>query len=170
MSDTGKKRGRPDGGVLTPRLRGAAVVLLIALAGCYDSDQEQGSLSPIGGGKPVVGERAGASSPGRLEILYPFDEAVFPPEVVAPSFQWKDAVGESDAWLITFRFSDGSDGLSFKSLATEWTVPDESWEEIKQRSRGREARITISGVRQAEPETVFSQASVRFSTSPLTTG
>jgi len=185
MSDSGKKRGRPDEGLFSKTLAAccllptaccllptaycllpaACCLLLMVLAGCRGSDQEQGSPSSIGRGEPVVGQRAGASSAGRLEIIYPFDEAVFPPDIVAPSLQWRDGVVESEAWLVTFRFSDGGESLSFQSPTTQWTVPDDSWEEIKRRSRGREARITISGVRKADPETVLSQASVRFSTS-----
>ena len=28
-----------------------------------------------------------------VEIAYPFDEAVFPPEIPAPTFRWQDARG-----------------------------------------------------------------------------
>ena len=108
---------------------------------------------------------AGDPRPAGLEILSPFDEALFPPDVVAPTFRWTDGTPDADTWRIVFRFSDGGPALEFRSRRTEWTVPDEAWEDAKGRSREQEARVTISGVRGASPDEILSESSVRIRTS-----
>ncbi len=100
-----------------------------------------------------------------LEILSPFDEALFPPDIVAPTFRWTDGTPDADTWRIVFHFSDGAEALEFPSRRTEWTVPDEAWEDIKGHSREQAARVTISGVRGASPDEILSEASVRIRTS-----
>jgi len=111
------------------------------------------------------GGQATAPNPRRLEIIYPPDQAVFPPDIAAPTFRWKDGDSGSGAWRVAFRFSDGGDELTFRSPFPEWTVPDEAWETIQRRSQEREAEVTISGVGRASAETILSQGTVRISTS-----
>jgi tetratricopeptide (TPR) repeat protein len=125
----------------TPRARSVSAVclLLIVLAGCSETRRP-------GGARPhKLAVAPGVSQPARLEILYPLDGALFPPDIAAPTF--------------------GGGDLDFLSPTTEWTVPDEAWETIKSRSREREARVTISGVSRADAETVLSQGSFRIRTS-----
>ena len=142
------------------------LILVMVLAGCSEPRRESGP-SPashlLSGERPEVD--AGDQARSGLEILYPLDEALFPPDVVAPTFRWKDGAPDPDAWRIAFQFSDGGSALEFRSRRSEWTVPDEAWEIIQGRSREQEARVTVSGVRGASPEQVLSQASVRISTS-----
>ena len=125
------------------------VILPIILTGCSEPLREAGS--------------EGAATT-RLEILNPFDEAVFPPDIVAPTFRWKDGNPASDTWLIAFQFSDGGSDTEFRSDGREWTVPDEEWEIIKRRSLGQAARVTISGLRAADAGKLVSQGSVKIST------
>ncbi|HUT94239.1 MAG TPA: tetratricopeptide repeat protein [Thermoguttaceae bacterium] len=145
----------------------AAVSLsLILLVGCSQPRQEGSpSSAPDASGDAMLRADAGDPRPAGLEILSPLDEALFPPDIVAPTFRWKDGSPDSDTWLIAFRFSDGGKALEFRSRRTEWTVPDEAWEIIQGRSREQEARVTVSGVRGASPEQILSQASVRIRTS-----
>ena len=44
----------------------------------------------------------------QLTIEYPLDETLFPPEIVAPKFRWKDYNSRSDTWLVTIEFQDGN--------------------------------------------------------------
>ena len=102
---------------------------------------------------------------GGLTIRYPFDGAVFPPEIVPPAFQWEDTNGASDAWLVTIQFEDGQGRMSFESRQPEWTPSDEQWETIQRRSVESKAQVTILGVHRARQETVLSAASIVISTS-----
>ena len=145
----------------------AAVSLLpTVLAGCSEPRRQDDTSSQAEsfGGETSKSD-PGNAKPARLEILYPLDETLFPPDVVAPTFRWEDDDSGSDTWLVAFQFSDGGGDLSFRCLRTEWTVPDEAWETIKRRSSEQEARVTILGVCQADAKTALSQGSVRISTS-----
>lgn len=102
---------------------------------------------------------------GPLKIHYPFEEALFPPDIAAPTFRWEDPDPAADTWLIEGRFQDGS-RLDFRSLSQDWTPSDEEWETIKQRSRESEVRFTIRGVNGRELASTLSQASITISTSP----
>ncbi len=102
---------------------------------------------------------------GALEIAYPFDETLFPPEIVAPTFRWKDERAEADTWLVSIEFSDGKPPMNFLSDTTQWTPSREQWETIKARSLERDAKVSIVGVAQSAPERVLSAAVVTISTS-----
>lgn len=134
-------------------------ILLMLGAGCTPPQQEGDRFSaPV-----AAGDDGGAAT---LEILSPFDEALFPPDIVAPTFRWKDDSPGAASWRIVFQFSDGEPGLDFVSHQTEWTVPDEVWEDIKAHCQGKEARVTISSVRGDAPdETVTAHATIRMSIS-----
>ena len=41
-----------------------------------------------------------------LTIQYPLNETLFPPEIVPPTFRWKDGKSGADRWLITIKFQD----------------------------------------------------------------
>jgi Flp pilus assembly protein TadD len=43
-----------------------------------------------------------------LKVDYPLDEAVFPPDMAAPTFVWSDPAAEADTWLIDVVSGDGS--------------------------------------------------------------
>jgi len=141
--------------------------LLTLLVGCSPSRQEGGpSSSPDAPSAAPARAETGDRGPAGLEILSPFDEALFPPDIVAPTFRWKDVRPDADSWRIVLQFSDGGPALEFRSRQTEWTVPDEAWEEVKARCREQEARVTISSVCETvSEEVVSSQATVRISTS-----
>jgi len=152
----------------------AAVSLLLTwLVGCSPPQEGGPASAPAASGAARVQAASGERDPAGLdtersaglEILSPFDEALFPPDVVAPTFRWKDDTPGADAWRIVFHFSDGGDALEFRSRRTEWTVPDAAWEDVKRRTRGRDARVTISGVGGAPAEAVLSEATVRLRTS-----
>ena len=106
-----------------------------------------------------VAERVG------LAIVYPLDETLFPPEIAAPVFRWKDGNERSDNWIITFDFHDGKPPTSFSSRFQEWTPSDEVWATIQRRSRGNKSSVRIVGVRQAEPKEILSGAGISISTS-----
>lgn len=152
--------------VVSIKLVAVASVLVIALLGCSETRREGGtSAEPDSAGRETLGDDTTGMKPARLEILYPPDEALLPPDIAAPTFRWKDGNPDSDTWLIVFRFSDGDHPLEFRSRETEWTVPDDAWKTIKGRSRQQETRITISGTGGDAPEEILSQGSVGISTS-----
>jgi len=112
----------------------------------------------------VTSDRRAAAA-GSVQILYPFEGAVFPPEIPAPVFRWRDTRPEADVWRITVSFPDDRAGMSFVSHSTEWTPSERQWAAIKRRSLGEQATVTIRGARATAPENVLSQGHVRIGTS-----
>ena len=143
----------------------ALVVFAIAVIGCSKPKVESVGSKDHASGDGEIGSPLQVSSPPeRLKILYPSDGALFPPDIVAPTFRWQDVNPASQAWLIEFRFQDGP-GMDFESRSTEWTVPDESWETIKQRSLESAVGVTIRAVSHSDPDTTISAAGVSIGTS-----
>ena len=59
---------------------------------------------------------AGASSsPAGITVDYPLNGSVFPPDMAAPTFQWRDPAGSAVLWQIDIAFGDGSPDLRVTS-------------------------------------------------------
>jgi tetratricopeptide (TPR) repeat protein len=93
-----------------------------------------------------------------ITVLYPVDETLFPPEIVPPTFHWKEDGTGSDTWLITMSFSDDQGPLSFVTQSPRWAPPARAWDMIKRRSREKATRVSILGVRQSAPAKILAGA------------
>ena len=130
----------------------------------------------------------------RVAIDYPEEGSVFPPEITAPTFLWRDAAGNARAWLVEVTFTDGSPAIRVQSpgerlrigeidprcvsganepprltpqqaAARTW-IPDAAvWGEIKKHSVEHPATVTISGFRDAKLRSPVSRGSVAIHTS-----
>jgi tetratricopeptide (TPR) repeat protein len=100
-----------------------------------------------------------------LTILYPFNEALFPPEIVPPIFRWKDDNSESDAWLITIKFADDKGLMNFITSKQQWKPKPKQWEAIKERSIEKEAEVTVLGVNCSAPAEILSGGRITIGTS-----
>jgi Flp pilus assembly protein TadD len=100
-----------------------------------------------------------------LEILYPFDETLFPPEIVSPTFRWQDGKSKSNAWLVTIKFLDGEQRLNFVTRRPQWTPKAEDWETIKKQSLEKPATVNILGVRRSAPAKILSADEISIQTS-----
>ena len=104
--------------------------------------------------------------PGGLSLQYPFDEAVFPPEIIAPTFRWEDSIGESDTWLVHIEFPDGDETISVECQTQQWTPSEDQWATIQRRSLSSRAEVTVLGVRRARQSRIAASARISISTSP----
>jgi len=102
---------------------------------------------------------------GDIHIEYPLDESLFPPELLAPVFAWKDPVPESKAWLLRIGFDDGKVPLCVLCRQPRWTPNTEAWNSIKCRSVKQAAQVLILGVASGDPVRILSHAKISFSTS-----
>jgi len=100
---------------------------------------------------------------GQLEIEYPLNETLFPPEIVAPNFVWKDDTAEVSQWKILLRFSDQSEELSFTSEQPNWQPTEADWSNIKRQSTERDAQVTVIGMN--KNGTVLSSNEIHIQTS-----
>lgn len=107
-------------------------------------------------------------------VDYPANESLFPPDMAAPTFQWRDPAAGADSWQIDVSFADGSSTIHVSSrgerlqigeidprcispnnklptltpeqaAAHTWKPDKPIWEEIKKHSVSGPATVTISG-------------------------
>ncbi len=89
-------------------------------------------------------------------IQYPYDNALFPPEIAAPMFKWDDRESGAKTWEITIEFEDGSPPIVAESDMTEWSPDIDTWESIKQASLEKNTTVTISGIEKSLLGQLFS--------------
>jgi Flp pilus assembly protein TadD len=100
---------------------------------------------------------------GAIEIKYPLDETLFPPEIVAPTFVWSDPTAGVAAWTVLLRFDPAGEVLRFPTTEPRWRPSEADWATIKQRSVERDAEVAIVGV--GPDARAVSSATVRIRTS-----
>jgi len=129
-----------------------------------------------------------------VTIDYPENGALFPPEIGAPTFLWRDSAGSARAWLIEVTFADGSPAIRVQSpgerleigeidpravssnnepprLTPEqaaertWKPDSGVWSEIKKHSVAHPAQVSISGFRDGKLHNAVSRGSVAIQTS-----
>jgi tetratricopeptide (TPR) repeat protein len=135
------------------RFRGAILAAIALLVVCYSAFDQV---------------------PARVTIDYPGPDSLFPPDISAPTFLWRDASPSAAVWHIDVTFADGSPAihviaagermrvgeidprcvsptnelpkLTPQQAATRtWKPDDGTWSAVKQRSAANSATITISG-------------------------
>jgi Flp pilus assembly protein TadD len=130
---------------------------------------------------------------GPVDVNYPLDEAVFPPDLAAPTFVWSDPATEADTWLIDLAFdanhvyvltqgttlppATDSDPRSISQAtaayrppvpstpARRWRPDPNGWDRIRQLSTRRVAAVTITGFSGDRPDKALSRGRVRLSIS-----
>jgi len=100
-----------------------------------------------------------------LTISYPFDGTLFPPEIVSPTFYWKDSNSKSDTWLISIKFQDNKERMKFLTHSPQWKPNLRDWQVIKKRSLEKEAEVTILGVNRWAPKKILSASRISIKTS-----
>jgi len=100
-----------------------------------------------------------------LEILFPFDGSVFPPEIAPPRFSCKDLTDHVNTWAVRIEFDDGNPPMKFACDGREWTPSDDVWHEIRNRSMEADARVTVCGFDRWHPEEVLSRGGASIRTS-----
>ncbi|HLJ51188.1 MAG TPA: tetratricopeptide repeat protein [Bryobacteraceae bacterium] len=127
-----------------------------------------------------------------VTIDYPANGSVFPPEITSPTFLWRDSGDQASVWLIEVSFADRSGIIRVKSTGERlragnidpqavassneppkltpeqseshtWKPESGTWAEIKRRSLGVSATVTISGL---DGGRIVSKGQVTIQTSP----
>jgi len=129
-----------------------------------------------------------------ITIDYPLEGSIFPPEIIPPTFIWRDVAGSATRWRIDIAFRDGSPGIRTESAgerlavgeidprcvsatnelpkltpeqaaAHTWIPTAEVWEAIKKHSVANAAIVTISGFSEQDAKHAVSSGRVTISTS-----
>jgi Flp pilus assembly protein TadD len=106
-------------------------------------------------------------SSGRLDIEYPLDQTLFPPEIAAPTFVWADDTGGVERWEVLFRFPGTGEALRFQSPEPNWRPSEADWAEIKRRSEARDAEVAIVGLGPGAQAASAATIRIRTSTDPV---
>jgi hypothetical protein len=146
---------RPVAAAAIPIALGAGLFL----AGCT---RDSGTRDP--GTQEIIAAAADAAT-ARLQITYPLEGTLFPPEIVAPTFVWEDKTSDVDRWHVVVRDDTGAEVLREAVDAPRWRPSEERWSQIKQRSAERDAEVIVSGINHAKQATVLSSARVHVRTS-----
>jgi tetratricopeptide (TPR) repeat protein len=144
-------------------------------------------------GWPLWGASCGQGVAGGVTIDYPSEGSVFPPDITAPTFVWRDAAAGAAFWRIEINFAAGGAALragsagarpqigeidasfggfvpptltSRQAVSHTWKPEAAVWNEIKRRSTGAHATVTIAGYGDANSQVALSCGSVSLSTSP----
>jgi hypothetical protein len=99
-----------------------------------------------------------------VTVDYPAEGTVFPPDIVAPTLRWHDAMKGVDSWNITMSGAGGTE-LAFTSKDRAFRPPEKAWKTIQQQYADKTAVILISGVNSRRPKKVmsFGRVSIPFS-------
>ena len=99
----------------------------------------------------------------RLQITYPSEGTLFPPESVAPTFVWEDKTGDAARWDVVVRDDTGGEVLRASVNAPRWRPSEENWKQIKQRSMERDAEVIVTGVGQTQRDSSSARVHIRTS-------
>lgn len=100
-----------------------------------------------------------------IKIIYPQNHTIFPPEIVAPIFKWKDKNLNSDMWLINIKFQNYKKEINFISKHFEWDPSSWQWDNIKNKTIEQDAKITIIGLNHKDKKKILSAGNINIRTS-----
>ena len=160
--------------------------LVFALAGCL-------LVGAIPAWLGMTHVRAG-NDPARILIDYPLDGSVFPPDMAAPTFQWRDPAPNAGSWQIDVSFANGSSGIHLEAkgepmrvgeidprcvsntnkppeltpeqaAAHTWKPDDNVWAAIRKQAGASAATISIRGYAPESHSQPVSLGSMKISVS-----
>ncbi|MBI1839656.1 MAG: hypothetical protein HYR88_02250, partial [Verrucomicrobia bacterium] len=99
---------------------------------------------------------------GSLVITSPTDGAVYPRDFAAPTFRWADGSG-AKRFRVVLETASSKPPLTVDLETNGWCAPSSDWAEVKARSIGRSALLTVTGFDSAGRS--LSSSCVSFSTS-----
>ncbi len=134
-----------------------------------------------------------------VTIDYPQDGSIFPPDIIPPTFIWRDADTAVKTWRIVITFANGSKAIRATShgepiqigkidprcvsennkppsltpeqaAAHTWTPDANIWIIIKQHSVEHPAKVEITGATEAAPDSPVSEGRVTITTSKDSVG
>ena len=159
------------------------IAILVALAG----------VSRVTAGPPKKTQVVAAHLPA-ITVDYPLEGSIFPPDIIPPTFMWRDPAESAARWRIDIAFSDGTPPIKVDSpgppmvlgpidprcvsstnelpkltpeqaAAHTWIPTPEVWEAIKKHSVESPAVVTLSGFTEQDAKHAISSGRVSVSTS-----
>ena len=158
----------------TKRL-GWILIGLIVLTGCSSVQQNWVMLETLevqksdaafqGRIKKILAQGWDESRQNGLDIAYPYDNAVFPPEIAAPAIIWNERNATAEEWLIVISFAGSETVFCAFSTEKRWQPQRAAWDKMKILSQTSTALITILGLDKKSGDQIVSKNSLNFTTS-----
>ena len=109
-----------------------------------------------------------SESRNQPKILYPADQALFPPEIVAPTFRWTTGDPASGPWEITVMADKGRVIATRRVDSPRWQPTRGIWEEIKKASTAAPAVVRVRNLGQTSaPTKTGTSVQIRTSDDPV---
>jgi hypothetical protein len=102
-----------------------------------------------------------------LEITYPYDGAMFPPEISAPTVNWNDSSTGAGNWLIKVSFTNDHPPIYAFADKKTWEPDRTIWETIKVNAIDNMAKITVLGLDKKTNMEIISRGTVQIGTAPV---
>ncbi len=112
--------------------------------------------------RAAAGKREGALA--GIDIIYPYDGTVFPPESLPPTFAWSSDRADVNRWLLSAAFDEG-EPFETEVRGTQWTPDEETWTRFKASSSGSPVTVTVQDVSADSPQTMLEKGAVTLTTS-----
>ena len=135
--------------------------LLAAWVGFFFIACENSSIEP----EP----RPALDQTGEIQILYPLDQTIFPPEIAAPTWRWTDSQAEAVRWKIRLGSTDALNGEIIEALSAvpSWRPSPHDWSEFKEWSLGQDTEVQIVGLDAMGTPISSARQTLRTSTDPV---
>jgi len=144
---------------------GRLIVAAASLALACVAAAHAGTTSSEPATADLVAASAAGDAAGRLEITYPLDGTLFPPEIVAPTFLWNDETKGADRWYVVVLFEGDAPAVRSSIDAPRWRPSKEEWKRIKGATSERDGEVLVVGVASSAPTEVLSSARIHIRTS-----
>ncbi|MHC4986381.1 MAG: hypothetical protein ACYTFO_09540, partial [Planctomycetota bacterium] len=137
---------------------------------------------------------AGVDGLAEVTIDYPFNESIFPPDIIAPTFLWHETHEGADSWLIDISLAGGDKHIyvltaggpppageiderviaetnelyeptAYQASAESWTPSAAVWAAVKDASATETATVTVVGFSADQPGQPLSRGEMVMTTS-----
>lgn len=114
---------------------------------------EESSLDGTTGATPVARLRCPSVYRDRrpfqsLQIVYPEDGSLFPPNLCAPSVEWEDP--RNNLWQVSVTVGEDGETETFVTTSKTWRFPAKLWERVRRDAVTRDAKVQVKGVKRNE--------------------
>lgn len=79
-----------------------------------------------------------------LQIVYPYEGAVFPADIVAPTFEWEEGNGGIKKWQVSVGVT-GEELLGTTVSESRWRPTKVQWDRIKEKSGNKKIVVKVTG-------------------------
>jgi hypothetical protein len=80
-----------------------------------------------------------------LQIIYPEDGSVFPPNLCPPYVEWEDP--RNNLWQVVVETGNGGERLTFVATDKRWRFPAKVWRRVVTNAVTRDASVQVKGLR-----------------------